>query len=72
MELFKNIGNPIFETKGGLNEPYVYNDQLLEEDPFCRLNEEEKKDEKAIQGERMLTQEAVKIELKNMYNTLME
>jgi len=56
MELFKNIGNPIFDTKGGLNEPYVYNDQLLEEDPFCRLNEEEeKKDEKAIQGERMLT-----------------
>ena len=36
MALFKNIANNILEQKGGLSEPYVYNDLMIDEDPFIR------------------------------------
>lgn len=48
---------------------------MLDENPFFRENkeneqEEEKKDDKAIEAEKAITQEAVKIQLNTIYNEL--
>ena len=49
----------MISSEGGLKEPYIFNSEI-EENPFC-IYEEEKRDEKALESDRILTQEGLKI-----------
>ena len=53
MVLFKGQDDNILVNAGGLKEPYIFNSEI-EENPFCR-GEEEKRDQKEIESERILT-----------------
>eukprot|EP00347_Sterkiella_histriomuscorum_P005759 403355378 len=70
IKLFTDTDNQILGSReGGLKEPYLFNDQL-EENPFFRDRhaDEEQKDNKQKDGEKILIQEGIKIELKNIYD----
>ena len=42
IQLFKGFEDQILgaSTPGGLKEPYIYNSNMIEEDPFCKVEEE--------------------------------
>lgn len=60
----------ILAKKGGLKKSFIFNESL-EENVFCR-NEEEQKNQQEQEKIRVMTQEAFKVDLNNLYNELIQ
>lgn len=73
IKLFLDSDNQFLTSRNsGLKEPYLYNDEL-EENPFFReMNEDEehKENKQQKESEKVLAQEALKIDLKNIYEEI--
>ncbi len=52
IQLFKGFEDSILGASipGGLKEPFIYNSNMIEEDPFCRPEEEKEADAKVAGG----------------------
>ena len=52
IQLFKGFEDSILGASipGGLKEPFIYNSSMIEEDPFCRTEEEIKEEAKNVGG----------------------
>ena len=69
--LVKDLPGNILEQQGGLLKPYIYSEETEEGDPFFRIDsQEEQKNEKALEGERIMTQEAMKMQLKTVFEEI--
>jgi hypothetical protein len=78
IQLFKGFEESILgaSTPGGLKEPYIYNSNMIEEDPFCRVEEEKEVPDKAQAGgmtqDQILAIEGLKIQLKKIYEEIVD
>lgn len=79
IQLFKGFEDSILGASipGGLKEPFIYNSSMIEEDPFCRHEEEKESAETKGAGggmtqDQILAIEGLKIQLKKIYEEIVD